>query len=298
MLCALDGKAADEYNDNRKRGSDMTQNERLDYLLDAFRLDAGEDWDFPAPKNTEEKRRLLRGMMNVRMPRPMAEETLAVQDAYLLRRCEERGPVRVEEIPSVRDLGGTQPEDERMALWQGDITLLAADAIVNAANSQMLGCFVPCHSCIDNCIHTYAGVQLRADCDRQMEALRRRYGRNYEQPTAVPMLTPGYNLPAKHVIHIVGPIVEERLTLKLEADLAACYRNTLDLCEEKGLHSVAFCCISTGVFRFPKERAAEIAVSTVRAWLAEYAGPLERIIFTVHGEQNRRIYEQNLYGRD
>ena len=268
---------------------DITQDQRLTRLVEVFKADSGEFGDLETPKSVQERRRVLRSLMNIRMPRPLPLEVLAMQDDYLRQRAAEKGVVGLRDIPVVR--GG-------ISLWQGDITRLAVDAIVNAANSQMLGCFVPCHSCIDNCIHTYAGVQLRADCGRQMEALRRRYGRNYEQPTAVPMLTPGYNLPAKHVVHIVGPIVEERLTPGLEADLAACYRNTLDLCEEKGLRSVAFCCISTGVFRFPKERAAEIAVSTVRAWLAEHAGTVERVIFTVHGEQNRRIYEQNLYGRD
>ncbi len=177
---------------------------------------------------------------------------------------------------------------------RGDITRVRADAIVNAANAAMLGCFRPCHDCIDNCIHSYAGVQLRADCDRRMQALRIRYGRGYEQPTAVPMLTDGYNLPAKKVVHIVGPIVEDRLTPRHERELADCYRRALELCAEEGLRSVAFCGISTGVFRFPKERAAQIAVQTVTDWLAQNEGRMDRVIFTVFSDGSRRIYERLL----
>ena len=171
------------------------------------------------------------------------------------------------QIPTIAARGSTHAFADHISIWQGDITRLTVDAIVNAANSQMLGCFVPMHTCIDNCIHTFAGIQLRAECNRQMNQLRAKYGPDYEQPTAVPMLTDGYNLPAKKVIHIVGPIVEGRLTKDLEQDLAACYKNSLDLCLENGLRSVAFCCISTGVFRFPNKRAAEIAVRTVTDWL-------------------------------
>ena len=193
--------------------------------------------------------------------------------------------MNLEEIPLL---------DGAISLWQGDITRLAADAIVNAANSQMLGCFRPMHSCIDNCIHTYAGIQLRAECARQMAALREKYGPDYEQPTAVPLLTDAYNLPAKKIVHIVGPIVEGRLTPALETDLADCYRNTLELCAANGLKSVAFCCISTGVFHFPPDRAARIAVKTVREWLAAHAGPVERVIFNVFNDRDRALYEKEL----
>ena len=147
---------------------------------------------------------------------------------------------------------------------------------------------------VANCIHTFAGVQLRAECARQMNTLRIRYGRNYEQPTAVPMLTDGYNLPARKVVHIVGPVVYDRLTPELEKDLADCYRNTLDLCAENGLRSVAFCSISTGVFRFPKERASEVAIRAVTEWLAVHEGRMDRVIFNVFSDKDRNIYEQNL----
>ena len=262
-----------------------TQDARLDYLVEEFKADSVQYKDLQTPKDAEGKRRILRSLMNVRMPRKMDEAVLAVQDEYLQARIRENGIVEPANIPIILD---------RMSIWQGDITRLAVDAIVNAANSQMLGCFVPMHTCIDNCIHTFAGVQLRAECNRQMNALRIRYGRDYEQPTAVPMLTDAYNLPAKKVVHIVGPIVEYGLTKELEEQLAACYRNTLDMCLENGLRTVAFCCISTGVFRFPNKRAAQIAVQTVSEWLPLHAWQMDRVIFNVFKDEDKEYYEQLL----
>lgn len=263
----------------------MTQEQRLDILVEAFKADSVQYKDLQTPADTEGKRRILRSLMNIRMPRKMNDSILKVQDEYLRERIRENGIVTLSEIPVIRN---------GMSIWQGDITRLAVDAIANAANSQMLGCFVPMHTCIDNCIHTFAGVQLRAECNRQMNQLRIRYGRDYEQPTAVPMLTDGYNLPAKKIVHIVGPIVEGRLTKALEQDLADCYRNTLDLCAENGLRSVAFCCISTGVFRFPNRRAAEIAVETVSKWLDEHTGQVDRVIFNVFKDEDKAYYEELL----
>ncbi len=262
--------------------SSTLQDRRLDTLVEAFKTDSVEYRDLPTPPDREGKKRILRSLMNIRMPGEMAAPVLAVQDEYLQERARENGIVRLEDIPVKEGV---------MSLWQGDITRIAADAIVNAANSQMLGCFVPMHTCIDNCIHTFAGIQLRNECHRQMSRLREKYGPDYEQPTAVPMLTEAYNLPARKVIHIVGPIVQDRLTPKLEQDLARCYTNTLDLCKENGLRSVAFCCISTGVFRFPKGRAAEIAVGTVRQWLSHHPGAMDRVIFTVFSDKSRELYE-------
>ena len=263
----------------------MNQSERLEYLVKKFREDSGRYKEMEIPDSEEEKRNLLRSFMNIRLPKSMDAETIEVQDDYLKERAEEKGIVGLSDIPEL---------SEGLSLWQGDITRLAVDAIVNAANSQMLGCFVPMHTCIDNCIHTYAGVQLREECNRQMKELRTRYGRDYEQPTAVPMLTDAYNLPAKKVIHIVGPIVQGRLTSELEKDLADCYRNTLDLCQDNNLKSVAFCCISTGVFHFPNQRAAEIAVQTVKSWLSEHSGVMERIIFNVFKDEDLQIYRSLL----
>ena len=262
-----------------------TQAERLDFLVEAFKEDSAEYRDIETPRDEAGKRVLLRSLMNIRMPKRLPDEVLSVQDEYLTERVKETGVVAADDIPFIR---------EGIALWQGDITRLAVDAIVNAANSQMLGCFAPMHTCIDNCIHTFAGVQLRAECDRQMKKLRGRYGLSYEQPTAVPMLTDGYNLPAKKVVHIVGPIVTDRLTPEHERLLADCYRATLDLCAENGLRTVAFCCISTGVFRFPNEKAAQIAVKTVTDWLGEHPGKVDKVIFNVFKDEDRKYYEKEL----
>ncbi len=262
------------------------QNQRLEYLVEAFKAESDQYMDLQTPGDTEGRRHLLRSLMNIRMPGKMDDSVLAVQDEYLQERIREKGIVTLEDIPVKEGV---------ISVWQGDITRLAVDAIVNAANSQMLGCFIPMHTCIDNCIHTFAGIQLRAECNRQMNRMRMKYGQNYEQPTAVPMLTDAYNLPAKKVIHIVGPVVNGKLTPALEQELADCYTNTLDLCAENGLRSVAFCCISTGVFHFPPERAAQIAAKTVRKWLADHDGALERVIFNVFRDQDRDIYE-HLFG--
>ena len=261
----------------------MTQEQRLDTLVEAFKADSVQYKDLQTPADTEGKRRILRSLMNIRMPKKLDDSVLTVQDEYLRERILENGIVTLSEIPVIRN---------GMSIWQGDITRLAVDAIVNAANSQMLGCFVPMHTCIDNCIHTFAGVQLRAECSRKMNQLRIKYGKDYEQPTAVPMLTDAYNLPAKKVIHIVGPIVQYELTPELEMDLADCYLNTLDMCLDNNLKSVAFCCISTGVFHFPNKRAAEIAVSTVDSWLSQHPGAIERVIFNVFKDEDKKNYEE------
>jgi O-acetyl-ADP-ribose deacetylase (regulator of RNase III) len=263
----------------------ITQEQRLDFLVEEFKADSDEYKNLETPKDSEGKRRILRSLMNIRMPKKMSNAVVSVQDDYLKERAVDKGIVELVDIPVVRD---------GLSVWQGDITRLSVDVIVNAANSQMLGCFVPMHTCIDNCIHTFAGIQLREECNRQMNELRIRYGRDYEQPTAVPMLTDAYNLPAKKVIHIVGPIVQYKLTPALEKDLADCYRNTLDMCLENGLKSVAFCCISTGVFHFPNKRAAEIAVNTVSNWMDEYPGQMERVIFNVFKDEDKDIYERLL----
>ncbi len=232
------------------------------------------------PPDGESRRYLLRCLMNVREPRALPPRFVQVQDELLGAEREEKGVVHVAELPTV-------PGDGRIALWQGDITRLDADAIVNAANSALLGCFRPGHNCIDNVIHSAAGLQLREECAAIMRA------QGHEEPTGQAKITGGYNLPAKHVLHTVGPIITGPLTDRDRELLASCYRACLDLAEENGLKSVAFCCISTGVFRFPKEEAARIAVGTVRDRLK--TGSLEKIVFCVHGDENLRIYRKLLY---
>lgn len=269
----------------------MTQDERLDILVKAFRAESDE-YKQLSGSNRAEKQALLRSLMNVRAPGGMDEAVLKIQNAYLRQRAAEKGIVTLQDIPTLREQYGSHGAfADTLSIWQGDITRLGVDAIVNAANNQMLGCFRPMHNCIDNCIHTFAGIQLRAACDRQMQKLRLRYGEHYVQPTAVPMLTDAYNLPAKKVIHVVGPIVSGSLTRALEQDLSDCYQNVLDLCLENGLSSAAFCCISTGVFAFPNRQAAEIAVKTVTAWLTGHPDTMERVIFNVFKDEDMEHYE-------
>ena len=188
------------------KGDPMDQTERRRFLIRALLDEQPQYRGMDIPGSEDEQKRLLRSLFNIRMPADINSDFIRIQDEYLRQRNFENGIVYVQDIPAVSETGSTCPFSDKMSLWQGDITRLAADAIVNAANSQMLGCFVPMHTCIDNCIHTFTGIQLRAECSRRMEELRDIYGPDYEQPTAVPMLTEGYNLPAKKVIHIVGPI--------------------------------------------------------------------------------------------
>lgn len=261
------------------------QNDRLNYLLEAFKSDSKGYKDINVPSDVQEKVRLLRSLMNIRMPGKMSEAIIKVQDEYLKECAKKKGIVEVSDIEIIK---------ENISIWQGDITRLKLDAIVNAANSQMLGCFIPMHTCIDNQIHTFAGVQLRDECNRKMNELRKIYGRNYEQPTAIPMLTDAYNLPAKKVIHIVGPIVANGLNSELEKNLEDCYINTLNICLENDIKSLAFCCISTGEFHFPNKRAAEIAIKAVSEWSLRHPNSMERIIFNVFKDEDRRYYEELL----
>ncbi len=254
----------------------MTQDERLDFLLRYLLAERKEYAGIRMPDSVSEKRHLLRSLMNVRPPIPASAEFLAVQDAYLQARLSERGVTR---------LGELKPAQPGIYLWQGDITTLAADAIVNAANSQMLGCFVPCHGCIDNAIHTYAGVQLRLACAAAM----RQQGQ--EEATGHAKITKAYNLPCRFVLHTVGPIICGSVTKADRELLASCYRSCLDLAAETGLHSVAFCCISTGEFHFPGELAAEIAVHTVQAWRQQHPNQIE-VIFNVFKDSDYEIYQR------
>lgn len=256
----------------------MTQDERLDYLLHCLLAELKEYADIRMPDDLSEKRRLLRSLMNVRPPVPASAEFLAVQDAYLQESLSERGVTRLQ------DMRSAQPG---LYLWQGDITTLAVDAIVNAANSQMLGCFVPCHGCIDNAIHTYAGVQLRLECAHVMAAQKE------EEHTGGAKITKAYNLPCHYVLHTVGPIIHGCVTQTDRELLASCYRSCLELAAEYGLYSVAFCCISTGEFHFPNELAAQIAIQTVTDWQKQNANQME-VIFNVFKDSDRKIYERLL----
>lgn len=256
----------------------ITQGQRLDFLIRCLLNENEEYKNREIPAGQPDKRRLLRSLMNVRPPVPASEEFLKVQDAYLQERLAERGVTEPENLTPV------QPG---IYLWQGDITTLAADAIVNAANSRMLGCFVPCHGCIDNAIHTYAGIQLRMECARIMAGQRK------EEATGKAKITKAYNLPCRYVLHTVGPIIYGTVT-KTDCELlAGCYRSCLELAAAYGLKSVAFCCISTGEFHFPNELAAEIAIQTVRTWQQQNSNRIE-VIFNVFKDSDYEIYKRLL----
>ena len=256
----------------------MTQSQRREFLIHYLLQERQEHTGVSLPTGEEKQRRLLRGLMNLRPPAPIEGEFLRVQDDYLRERLEERG------VTQLVDLRPVQPG---LYLWQGDITTLEVDAIVNAANSGMTGCYVPCHGCIDNAIHTYAGMQLRLEC---AEIMRKQ---GHEEETGHAKITGGYNLPCRYVLHTVGPIVSGTLTKEHEQQLASCYRSCLDLAGERGIKILAFCCISTGEFHFPNEKAAEIAVETVKQWQAWHPQQLE-VIFNVFKNSDREIYEQLL----
>ena len=235
------------------------------------------------PREEGEQRRLLRSLMNLRPPIPLDPDFLAAQDALLSAETAEKGVVDGEILVPTQ-------ADPRIVLWQGDITRLRADAIVNAANSRLLGCFVPCHGCIDNAIHSAAGLQLREECRRIMAEQGR------PEPNGRARLTEGYNLPARYVLHTVGPIVRGRVTGENRRELASCYRACLELAAERGLHSVAFCCISTGEFHFPNREAAQIAVDTVKECLRQKTS-IRRVIFNVFKDLDAEIY-RGLLGPD
>ena len=256
----------------------MTQAERRTYLIQKLLAEHPKYRELSAPADAAEQKKLLRSLMNVRNPRPVSQDFLTVQDAYLQEELAQRG---------VTDLADLTPIRPGIYLWQGDITTLRCDAIVNAANSQMLGCFCPNHGCIDNAIHTFAGVQLRLACAELMKQ------QGHVEETGRAKITPAYNLPCKYVLHTVGPIVHGRFTETDEKLLASCYRSCLELAEEHRVKSIAFCCISTGEFRFPNERAAEIAVRTVQQYRKQTQSKME-VIFNVFKDQDYEIYQRIL----
>ncbi len=256
----------------------MTQQEKRLYLINSLLAEQPRYRNTEIPVDEQGQKDLLRTLMNVRMPAPLSDEYIEIESEYLKEETAAKGITRLSDL---------RPVDDCIYLWKGDITTLECDAIVNAANSQMLGCFHPLHNCIDNCIHTFAGLRLRNKCSEIMQK------QGNEEPAGKAKITPAYNLPCKYVLHTVGPIVNGRLTDKHEELLASCYRSCLTLAEENGLGSVAFCCISTGVFGFPQRRAAEIAVQTIRDYRAKTQGKIE-VIFNVFKSDDYEIYRELL----
>ena len=256
----------------------MDQSEKRLFLIQSLLNERPSCQKQIIPADSERQKILLRGLMNVRRPVRIGADFLQVQDAYLQDETAAKG------ITDIADLTPIQPG---LYLWQGDITTLKCDAIVNAANSGMTGCYIPNHRCIDNAIHTFAGVELRLACEELMEQ------QGYPEPTGQAKITPAFNLPCRYVLHTVGPIISGRVTKADKELLASCYRSCLELAAENGLESVAFCCISTGEFHFPNDLAAEIAVATVKEFLKKQTS-VKKVIFNVFKDLDKAIYEKLL----
>ncbi|MCI8515209.1 MAG: protein-ADP-ribose hydrolase [Lachnospiraceae bacterium] len=252
----------------------MNQKERRKYLIRELLQENVQYRNMEIPAGEAEQKQLLRGLMNVRPPKRIGREFLKVQDAYLQEETAAKG---------ITELDDLEPISEGLYLWQGDITTLRCDAIVNAANSGMTGCYVPNHRCIDNCIHSFSGIQLRVDCAKIMQM------QGHEEKTGKAKITKAYNLPCRYILHTVGPIIGGTLTKTDCGLLAGCYRSCLELAVKNDLKSVAFCCISTGEFHFPNDKAAQIAVSTVREFMQKETS-VKRVVFNVFKDLDEEIY--------
>ncbi len=258
----------------------MTHEQQRIYLIDELLKEDPQYQEITIPTDAQAQKNLLRALMNLRSPMPISHEFLRIQDEYLSAERDAAGVVDAMTLP-------TLPCDSRLVLWQGDITTLSIDAIVNAANSALRGCFWPLHSCIDNIIHSKSGIQLRLKCDEIMNL------QGQDEPTGRAKITPAYNLPSKYVLHTVGPIIQGKVTDEDRHLLASCYRSCLELASASGVQSIAFCCISTGEFHFPNGEAAEIAVDTVRDYL-KTDEKIRRVIFNVFKDEDLHIYKKIL----
>ena len=256
----------------------MNQNERRIFLIQEILKENKRYEDMEIPQDFEEQRELLRALMNVRIAKNVDDEFIKVQDEYLKEEIKRKGIVDIDDLKPIKD---------GIYLWQGDITTLRCDVIVNAANSGMTGCYVPNHRCIDNCIHSFAGVQLRLECDEIMTK------QGYSEPTGQAKITNSYNLPCKYIIHTVGPIINGKLTSEDCDLLESCYKSCLELAAKNNLDSIAFCCISTGEFHFPNDKAAQIAVKTVEEFMKKETS-LKKVIFNVFKDMDKEIYRKLL----
>ena len=256
----------------------MKQSERRIFLIKSLLQERTEYRDISISADTEQQKQLLRALMNVRAPKPIGTEFWRIQDEYLQYEIAAKG---------ITDVAELTPVQQGIYLWQGDITTLKCDAVVNAANSGMTGCYIPNHRCIDNAIHTFAGMQLRLICDNLMEQ------QGYPEPAGGAKITPAFNLPSRYVLHTVGPVISGKVKKYERELLASCYRSCLELAAKNKLESVAFCCISTGEFHFPNELAAEIAVQSVKEFFRLQTG-VKKVIFNVFKDLDKNIYQKLL----
>lgn len=258
--------------------------DKLDFLIEYLIKENNQNIGDLYGLYEEEKKKLYRSLVNVREPKPISNEFLKVEDEYLQEELKKKGVAQDIEKSKIKD---------NIYLWKGDITTLKIEAIVNAANSAGLGCFIPCHKCIDNSIHSASGIRLRIECNEKMKQIRR-------LETGKAFITKGYNLPSKYVIHTVGPIIYDKVTEKEINELKNCYLSSLSLAKENNIREIAFCCISTGEFRFPKDEASRIAIKTVKQYIEENAESFDKIVFNVFSDEDYNIYFKSLgeeYGR-
>ena len=269
--------------------------EKLDFLID-YLIKENQSIDIKEiPQNTSDKKRLYRSLCNIREPLPISKKYIQAENEYLQEELEKKNITQIENIKTINKVlpKTNLKHKSQICLWQGDITTLKIDAIVNAANSQGLGCFIPCHKCIDNAIHSASGVRLRLECSKIMQEIGLLQTGNV-------FITKGYNLPSKYVIHTVGPIIYGNVTEKEISELKSSYINSLELAKQNNIKTIAFPCISTGEFRFPKELASKIAIETIKEYLDTNEEHFEKIIFNVFSKEDYNIYLNNLgeiYGR-
>lgn len=263
---------------------------KLDYLINYLLDENGNLIKEKIPDDEENKKKLWRSLCNIRDPKPLNKEYIQIEKEFLQEELQNKEITKVEDIKTIFDIfpNSSLKYKDKISLWKGDITTLQIDAIVNAANSQGLGCFVPCHKCIDNQIHTFAGIELRLECNRVMME------KDYFLPTGEAFITKGYNLPAKYVIHTVGPIIQSEVSKEDKKQLANCYINSLKVAIKSGIRTVAFPCISTGEFRFPKEEACKIALLEVEKFLNYNNKYFDKVVFNVYSEEDYKIYERNI----
>ena len=268
----------------------MNQEERLNYLINELIKEYGDELkDMEVPASYNARKSLLRGLMNLREPKDISDEFIKIQDEYLQEELKKETIIDVNQLPTVEEVfkNSNNKYKSKLVLYQGDITNLKVDAIVNAANSSMLGCFIASHKCIDNAIHSKAGLQLREECNVLMKK------QGHLEPTGKAKITSAYNLPAKYVIHTVGPIIQGELTQQDCNLLESCYKSVLELAVASNIKSIALCCISTGEFRFPNYKACEIAVKTVANFLEEHE-ELEKVVFNVFKDVDYELYSNKL----
>ncbi|MBQ9658651.1 MAG: protein-ADP-ribose hydrolase [Clostridia bacterium] len=261
--------------------------EKIDYLIEYLLNESGrKNFDY----SNRDKKSLYRALVNVRQANPISEDFLKTEDEYLQKELEKKNITNVNDIKTIKEKYNNSSivNSDKICLWQGDITKLKIDSIVNSGNSQGLGCFIPNHNCIDNQINTFAGVRLRIACNEIMKKI------NYNLETGKAIITKGYNLAAKYVIQTVGPIIENEVTNQKEIELANCYKNSLQLAIDNGIRTIAFPCISTGVFRFPKTKASQIAIKSVDEFINENKDKIDKVVFNLWEIEDVMIYEQNI----